>query len=80
LITTLTTTLALIPMAVGAGEGGEVWAPLGRVVVGGLMVSMLFTLFFIPSLYSIIEEFRERHLAQPVLEREAEQAEASVAD
>ena len=80
LITTLTTTLALIPMAVGAGEGGEVWAPLGRVVVGGLMVSMLFTLFFIPSLYSVIEEFRERHLAQPVLEREAEQAEASVAD
>jgi HAE1 family hydrophobic/amphiphilic exporter-1 len=80
LITTLTTTLALIPMAVGAGEGGEVWAPLGRVVVGGLMVSMLFTLFFIPSLYSIIEEFRERHLSHPVLEREAEQTEASVAD
>jgi len=80
LITTLTTTLALIPMAVGAGEGGEVWAPLGRVVVGGLMVSMFFTLFFIPSLYSVVEEFRERHLAQPVWEREAEQTEASVAD
>jgi hydrophobic/amphiphilic exporter-1 (mainly G- bacteria), HAE1 family len=80
LITTLTTILALIPMAIGAGEGGEVWAPLGRVVVGGLMVSMLFTLFFIPSLYSVIEEFRERHLAQPVFEREAEQTEASVAD
>jgi len=80
LITTLTTTLALIPMAIGAGEGAEVWAPLGRVVIGGLLVSALFTLFFIPSLYSVIEELRERHLSQPVLEREAEPTEASVAD
>jgi HAE1 family hydrophobic/amphiphilic exporter-1 len=80
LITTLTTTLALIPMAIGAGEGAEVWAPRGRVVVGGLVVSALFTRFFITSLYSVIEEFRERHLAQPVLEREAEETEASVAD
>jgi len=80
LITTLTTSLALIPMAIGAGEGAEVWAPLGRVVIGGLLVSALFTLFFIPSLYSVIEEFRERYLSQPVLEREAEQTEASVAD
>jgi HAE1 family hydrophobic/amphiphilic exporter-1 len=80
LITTLTTILALIPMAVGAGEGGEVWAPLGRVVLGGLFVSMLFTLFFIPSLYSVIEEFRVRHVTQPVLEVEAETTEAGVAD
>jgi HAE1 family hydrophobic/amphiphilic exporter-1 len=82
LITTLTTTLALVPMAIGAGEGGEVWAPLGRVVVGGLFVSMLFTLFFIPSLYSVIEEFRARHLAQPVMEEVAaeETTEAGVAD
>jgi HAE1 family hydrophobic/amphiphilic exporter-1 len=80
LITTLTTTLALIPMAIGTGEGAEVWAPLGRVVVGGLFVSMLFTLFFIPSLYSVIEGFRERRYARPVLEREAEAAEAGVAD
>ena len=80
LITTLTTTLALIPMAIGAGEGAEVWAPLGRVVVGGLLVAALFTLFFIPSFYSVIEEFRARRLAQPVLEVEAEEAEAGVAD
>jgi HAE1 family hydrophobic/amphiphilic exporter-1 len=67
-------------MAIGIGEGSEVWAPLGRVVLGGLFVSMLFTLFFIPSLYSVIEEFRERHLAHPVLEVEAEATEAGVAD
>jgi HAE1 family hydrophobic/amphiphilic exporter-1 len=58
LITTLTTVLALIPMALGIGEGAEVWAPLGLVVVGGLFVSMLFTLFFVPTLYSLIEEHR----------------------
>jgi HAE1 family hydrophobic/amphiphilic exporter-1 len=80
LITTLTTILALIPMAIGAGEGGEVWAPLGRVVVGGMFVSMLFTLFFIPSLYSVIEGFRDRHRTLSVEEVETEEAEASVAD
>jgi HAE1 family hydrophobic/amphiphilic exporter-1 len=81
LITTLTTILGLLPMAIGTGEGGEVWAPLGRVVLGGLFVSMLFTLYFIPALYSVIEEFRERYLAQPVFRVEAEETtEAGVAD
>jgi HAE1 family hydrophobic/amphiphilic exporter-1 len=61
LITTLTTTLALVPMAIGLGEGSEVWAPLGRIVVGGLTVSALFTLFFVPALYSLIEEQRARY-------------------
>jgi len=68
LITTLTTVLALVPMAIGIGEGAEVWAPLGRVVVGGLLVSALFTLFFIPSLYSLIEEHRVRRLTLPTAE------------
>ncbi|WP_089936823.1 efflux RND transporter permease subunit [Candidatus Entotheonella palauensis] len=58
LITTLTTTLALIPMAVGFGEGAEIWAPLGRVVVGGLFVAALFTLFFTPTLYTLLEALR----------------------
>ena len=63
LITTLTTTLALVPMAIGLGEGSEIWAPLGRVVVGGLSVAAVFTLFFIPALYSVIEEYRARRHA-----------------
>ncbi|RMF94198.1 MAG: efflux RND transporter permease subunit [Nitrospinota bacterium] len=60
LITTLTTVLALFPLSVGWGEGAEVWAPLGRVVLGGLSVGTLFTLFFLPILYSLVEEMRER--------------------
>jgi HAE1 family hydrophobic/amphiphilic exporter-1 len=80
LITTLTTTLALIPMAIGVGEGAEVWAPLGRVVVGGLAVSALFTLFFIPSLYSLIEERRARRLVPAVPEVQVRDIETIVAD
>jgi HAE1 family hydrophobic/amphiphilic exporter-1 len=83
LITTLTTTLALIPMAIGVGEGSEIWAPLGRVVTGGLTVSALFTLFFIPTLYSLIEERRARYLppseAEPQVP-ETEDTEAIIAD
>jgi HAE1 family hydrophobic/amphiphilic exporter-1 len=60
LITTLTTVLALVPMSSGYGEGAEIWAPLGRVVVGGLSVSTLFTLFFVPVLYSLLEGCRQR--------------------
>jgi HAE1 family hydrophobic/amphiphilic exporter-1 len=51
LMTTLTTVLGLIPMAVGAGAGGEIQAALARVVVGGLTASMLITLVLIPSIY-----------------------------
>jgi HAE1 family hydrophobic/amphiphilic exporter-1 len=56
LMTTLTTILALIPLAIGLGEGGELQAPMARVVVGGLLVSTLITLVFIPTLYTIVEE------------------------
>lgn len=80
LITTLTTVLALVPMAIGIGEGSEVWAPLGRVVVGGLLVSMVFTLFFIPSLYSIIEEHRVRRLAQRSADAPVAEPEVIVTD
>jgi HAE1 family hydrophobic/amphiphilic exporter-1 len=79
LITTLTTTLALVPMAIGLGEGSEIWAPLGRVVVGGLSVAALFTLFFVPALYSVIEERRSRHMP-PVSETLITDTEVIVAD
>ena len=53
LMTTLTTLVGLSPLALGLGEGSEMEAPLARVVMGGLVVSALFTLFFIPCLYSL---------------------------
>jgi HAE1 family hydrophobic/amphiphilic exporter-1 len=55
-MTTLTTVLAMIPMALGIGEGGEVQAPMARVVIGGLTASTLITLVCIPTLYSMVEE------------------------
>ena len=56
LMTTLTTILGLIPMAFGLGEGGELQAPLARVVIGGLMASTLVTLVLVPSVYTLFEE------------------------
>jgi len=60
LMTTLTTTFALIPMSLGLGSGAEMQAPMARTVIGGLTVASLFTLFFIPTLYSLFEAARER--------------------
>ena len=54
LMTTFTTALAFAPMAVGFGEGSEMNAPMARVVIGGMLVSALFTLFFVPTLYGSI--------------------------
>jgi len=55
LMTTLTTSLALVPMALGIGEGSEINAPLARVVIGGILISALFTTFFVPTLYGSIK-------------------------
>ena len=56
LMTTLTTVLALVPMALGWGEGGEIQAPMARVVIGGLTTSMLITLVLIPVVYASVKE------------------------
>jgi HAE1 family hydrophobic/amphiphilic exporter-1 len=55
LMTTLTTALALLPLALGMGEGSEIQAPLARVVVGGLLTSTAVTLLLVPSLYFVAE-------------------------
>jgi multidrug efflux pump subunit AcrB len=54
LMTALAMVIGMIPMAVGLGEGGEQNAPLGRAVIGGLVVATLATLFVVPILYSLI--------------------------
>lgn len=54
LMTTLTTILALSPLALGIGEGADAQAPLARAVVGGLLGSTLITLILIPVVYSLV--------------------------
>jgi multidrug efflux pump subunit AcrB len=58
LMTTLTTTCGLIPMALGLGEGAEAYASLAIAVIGGLTVSTLLTLVFVPTIYMIVESWR----------------------
>jgi hydrophobic/amphiphilic exporter-1 (mainly G- bacteria), HAE1 family len=53
LMTSLTTMLGLLPLALGIGEGAEAQAPLARVVVGGLLFSTLVTLVLVPAVYSL---------------------------
>ncbi|MDD6583280.1 MAG: efflux RND transporter permease subunit [Bacteroidales bacterium] len=57
LMTTLTTVLGMIPLAVGNGEGAEMWNSLGMTVAWGLSVSTLVTLVLIPILYSLFADF-----------------------
>ncbi len=54
LMTALTTICALIPLAIGFGEGGEAQAPMARAVIGGLLSSTLITLVVVPVMYAII--------------------------
>jgi len=56
LMTTLTTMFALLPLAVGIGEGSEIQSPMAVAVISGLLVSTLLTLVFIPTLYTIVQE------------------------
>jgi HAE1 family hydrophobic/amphiphilic exporter-1 len=56
LMTSIATMLGLVPMAIGIGEGGELQAPLARVVIGGLLTSTLVTLVLVPAVYTLFEE------------------------
>lgn len=55
LMTTLTTVLGLVPLALGLGEGGESQAPLARTVIGGLISSTFITLFVVPVVYNLMK-------------------------
>ncbi len=65
LMTSLTTLVGLLPMALGIGTGSEANAPLARAVIGGLAVSTVLTLLFIPTLYVMLEERFPRRMAEP---------------
>ena len=61
LMTALAMIIGMVPMALALGEGGEQNAPLGRAVIGGLTVATIATLFFVPTVFSVLH----RHLARP---------------
>lgn len=63
LMTAITTILGMVPMALSTSEGFEMWVPLGIVVIGGLTVSTLVTLFVVPLLYSLMSRHGERDKA-----------------
>jgi CzcA family heavy metal efflux pump len=54
LMTALAMIIGMVPMALGLGEGGEQNAPLGRAVIGGLLLATLSTLFFVPTFFSLV--------------------------
>jgi hydrophobic/amphiphilic exporter-1 (mainly G- bacteria), HAE1 family len=64
LMTTLALIAGMIPVALGLGEGADFRAPLGRAVIGGVITSTVLTLVVIPTVYEILDEWRERLLAR----------------
>jgi len=54
LMTSLAMIIGMVPMALGLGEGGEQNAPLGRAVIGGLALATVATLFFVPTVFSLL--------------------------
>jgi len=66
LMTALAMIIGMVPMALGLGEGGEQNAPLGRTVIGGLIFATIATLFFVPSVFSLLH--RNRQLPMRVTE------------
>lgn len=66
LMTAGTTILCMIPLALELGEGAETWSPMARTVIGGLTVSTVLMLFFVPSLYYLFNSLVERMGFDPV--------------
>jgi len=67
LMTTFTTVIGLLPMALGLGAGSEIRAPMGRAVLGGLLSSALVTLILIPVIYWLVEsKLKKNNMAKPL--------------
>jgi Cu/Ag efflux pump CusA len=59
-MTALAMIIGMVPMALGLGDGGEQNAPLGRAVIGGLLLATVATLFFVPAFFSVVHGWLER--------------------
>jgi len=75
LMTALTTILGMIPLAIGTGQGSEIWKSLGISIVGGMTFSTIVTLIFVPALYSIFGSYgvvrkRKQHREKLLVESE----------
>jgi hydrophobic/amphiphilic exporter-1 (mainly G- bacteria), HAE1 family len=77
LITTATTVLGLIPVAMGLGDGAEIRTPMAIAVISGLITSTLLTLLIIPTIYYLFESARLKFIKTEPVEIESESAEAS---
>jgi CzcA family heavy metal efflux pump len=64
LMTALAMIIGMVPMALGLGEGGEQNAPLGRAVIGGLLLATLSTLFFVPTFFSLVHKKDKREIVE----------------
>jgi CzcA family heavy metal efflux pump len=65
LMTALAMIIGMVPMALGAGEGGEQNAPLGRAVIGGLLFATVATLVFVPTVFALLHNRRARAVPSP---------------
>ncbi|MHB8879258.1 MAG: efflux RND transporter permease subunit, partial [Myxococcaceae bacterium] len=64
LMTTLTTVFGMAPLSLGLGDGAELWAPMGRAVIGGMVVSTVLTLVVVPTLYVSLAGWHDRRKAR----------------
>jgi multidrug efflux pump subunit AcrB len=62
LMTALAMIIGMVPMALGLGDGGEQNAPLGRAVIGGLIFATLSTLLFVPTFFSVLHGYKQKHV------------------
>jgi multidrug efflux pump subunit AcrB len=65
IMTALAMIIGMVPMALGMGEGGEQNAPLGRAVIGGLLLATVATLFFVPTVFSVVHGRRKDRGIEP---------------
>src|SRR6202044_1415462 len=65
IMTALAMIIGMVPMSLGLGDGGEQNAPLGRAVIGGLLLATVATLFFVPVVYSLIRSKTEKLEPKP---------------
>ena len=70
IMTALAMIIGMVPMALGLGEGGEQNAPLGRAVIGGLLFATVATLFFVPSVFTMIHGRQQAHAEEAQREPE----------